>query len=173
MTESPDPLAFTPVPSASTRHDGWTPERQRRFIEALAATGGVAAAARAVGESSTTAYRLRERPGAESFARAWATAQSMADDRHFAQAMDRAVNGYLAPRYYRGERVGTVRRYDYRPVEAALRRITAPPTAAEEAAVAAFWAQGDEPAPLPGPSTPSATRTEADPGPFDTLKQRG
>jgi len=30
-----DPLAFHPVPSSSTRHDGWTPERQRRFIQAL------------------------------------------------------------------------------------------------------------------------------------------
>ena len=38
MSDSPrDPLAFDPVPSASTRHDGWTPERQRGFVYAYPA----------------------------------------------------------------------------------------------------------------------------------------
>ena len=144
MTELPDPLAFTPVPTASIRHDGWTPERQRRFIAALAASGGVTAAARAVGKSSTAAYKLRERPGAEEFTRAWATAQSMADDRQFERAMDRAVNGYEAPRYYRGQQVGVVRRHDYRLAAAALRRATTPFDPAGRAAVAHFWADADE-----------------------------
>jgi hypothetical protein len=31
--------AFTPIPRLCARHDGWTPERQRGFIEALADTG--------------------------------------------------------------------------------------------------------------------------------------
>lgn len=30
---------FTPVPTRSTRHDGWTPELQRRFVGALSAMG--------------------------------------------------------------------------------------------------------------------------------------
>ena len=114
MTDSDDPLAFTPVPTASTRHDGWTPERQRRFIEALAAMGVVAAAARAVGKSATAAYKLRERPQAKDFASAWDIAIAMAHDRAFEQAMDRATNGIITPRYYRGQQVGTVRRFDYR-----------------------------------------------------------
>jgi len=53
MTDSPDPeadtLAFTPVPSTSARHDGWTAERQRQFIDLLATHGGVAHAARTLG----------------------------------------------------------------------------------------------------------------------------
>jgi hypothetical protein len=114
MTDSDDPLAFTPVPTASTRHDGWTPERQRRFVAALAAMGVVAAAARAVGKSATAAYRLRERPGADAFAAAWDIAVAMARDHAYELAMDRAQNGILAPRYYRGQQIGTVRRFDYR-----------------------------------------------------------
>ena len=38
----------------------------------------------------------------------------MARDHAYELAMDRAQNGILAPRYYRGRQVGTVRRFDYR-----------------------------------------------------------
>jgi hypothetical protein len=50
-------LAFTPVP-VKPRRDGWTPERQLAFILRLALLGGVAAAAKAVGMSRESAYRL-------------------------------------------------------------------------------------------------------------------
>lgn len=36
---------FTPVPRKRNRYDGWTPERQRGFIEALAELGSVIAEA--------------------------------------------------------------------------------------------------------------------------------
>lgn len=42
--ERPPLPEFTPVPS-KPRHDGWTPERQKAFIEALADTGSVSRAA--------------------------------------------------------------------------------------------------------------------------------
>jgi hypothetical protein len=42
------PLPFTPVP-VRARHDGWTPERPRHFIAALADTRCIAAAAAAAG----------------------------------------------------------------------------------------------------------------------------
>lgn len=105
---------FTPVPSASKRRDGWTPERQARFIAALAAIGTVAGAARAVGMSAWSAYKLRDRAGAEGFARAWDIAQQMPGDRVYEQAIDRAINGVETSRYYRGRQVGTVRRPDFR-----------------------------------------------------------
>lgn len=93
MTDSPepDPLAFTPVP-ARARSDGWTP--------------GVG--------SGTSAYKLRERPGTESFARAWDIAQNIAGGMAFDQAIDRALNGVEVPRFYKGRQVATVRRPDYR-----------------------------------------------------------
>jgi hypothetical protein len=61
---------FVPVP-VRARGDGWTVERQGRFIGLFAETGSVAEAARRVGVSRTSAYKLRARPGAESFAHAW------------------------------------------------------------------------------------------------------
>jgi len=62
--------AFHPVP-VGTRRDGWTVERQARFIGMLVETRSVAAAARAVGMGRESAYRLRKRPGAAGFAAAW------------------------------------------------------------------------------------------------------
>ena len=62
--------AFTPVP-LRYRSDGWTPGRQADFLGRLADTGKVAAAARHVGMTRESAYRLRDKWGAESFAAAW------------------------------------------------------------------------------------------------------
>jgi hypothetical protein len=69
--ELPD---FVPVPRHCDRHDGWTEDRQRRFIAALADTGSVHAACKAVNMSQAGAYHLRRQPGAESFRAAWAAA---------------------------------------------------------------------------------------------------
>ena len=64
--------AFVPVPLRS-RADGWTAQRQAEFLAHLALTGLVGRAAKAVGMARETAYRLRRREGAESFAAAWDT----------------------------------------------------------------------------------------------------
>lgn len=56
--------AFTPVPRLRKRHDGWTPERKRLFIEALADTGSVRAAAHRVNMTPESAYLLRRHPEA-------------------------------------------------------------------------------------------------------------
>ena len=66
----PSFLLFDPVP-LKARHDGWSPELQRRFVVALARGASVDGAALGVGKSRTTAYGLRKRPGAEAFAVAW------------------------------------------------------------------------------------------------------
>ena len=56
------------------RADGWTPLRQAEFVGHLAETRSVTAAARAVGMTRETAYRLRTKPHADSFVAAWDTA---------------------------------------------------------------------------------------------------
>ncbi len=66
-----DPLDFIPVPRRTRRADGWTPECQRGFIQALAATGTVRRAAAAVGKAAFGADQLRKAEGSESFAAAW------------------------------------------------------------------------------------------------------
>lgn len=64
------PPFFAPA-ALRARCDGWTVERQCGFLAQLYLTGSVAAAARAVGMSRASAYRLRARAEAEGFARAW------------------------------------------------------------------------------------------------------
>lgn len=99
--------AFTPVPRQCNRHDGWTPDRQRRFIEALADTGSVEAACRAVDMSSVGAYHLRRQPGADEFRAAWEAALQLGIQRVEDVAMDRALNGVEEPVYSYGKLVGT------------------------------------------------------------------
>lgn len=118
--EAPLPPTFTPVPSRKPRHDGWTPERQRRFVAALARLGNVGAASRAVGMSATSAYNLRKRPGAQGFAAAWDDALEEASDRALAAAVERSQNGITLARLYRGRFIGTIHRFDNRDLLRAL-----------------------------------------------------
>ena len=123
MSDSPpDPVAFEPVPSASTRHDGWTAERQRLFILVLSKVGVVAMAARAVGMSRKSAYALLERAGPESsFARAWREAQAAGRVAVDFAAFERAIEGVEVPYFYRGRQIGVRRVYDNRLLGAAYR----------------------------------------------------
>ena len=117
MTERPHPPAlpaFTPVPRAKDRSNGWKPEVQRAFIEALADTGSVEAAARRVGRSSVGAYQLRRHPQGHSFAEAWKAALDKGIQRIEDVAMDRALNGVEVPVYSYGKLVGTRRIYNDR-----------------------------------------------------------
>lgn len=76
-TPAPEPgdddplLAFAPYLHAAPRRNSITPELQRRFVSALAASGIVNQAARSIGKSLEALYKLRARPGAEGFAAAW------------------------------------------------------------------------------------------------------
>jgi hypothetical protein len=98
--------AFVPV---TGRHDGWTPQRQRHFIETLADTGSVAAAARSVGMSEQSARRLRRRADARAFDAAWEAALERALQQLLPTAIDRALNGTLRQRWYHGEMVAEER----------------------------------------------------------------
>lgn len=103
------------------RCDGWSPLQQQRFIRALSVMGAVGPAARAVGMGRGSAYRLRGRAGAESFARAWDAAIGEGRARQFDYAMDRALNGVTTVRVMRGGSVSVAGGPDMRMVNAALR----------------------------------------------------
>lgn len=109
--ESDDQIPFDPVPSRSRRRDGWTPERQRGFIDALARCGSVMAAARHVGMSASSAYRLLDREGSESFAEAWDMAAEMGRDRVRDCSIDRATHGAWVPVMRKGKIVRMEFRY--------------------------------------------------------------
>ena len=104
---APDPdesaIPFTPVPRRRARRSGWTDDRQRRFIAALARCGSVSAAAKHVGMTARTAYKLLDCPGAESFAAAWDAAIDVGFARVEIDALDRALHGSFVPIYRRGK----------------------------------------------------------------------
>lgn len=109
----PPPIDFDPV-ALRHRIDGWTPAKQRRFIEILADTGSVDDAALLVGMSRESAYRLRRRTDATGFAHAWEAAIHTSTRRLIDIAFDRAVNGVATPIFYKGERIGERRAYSDR-----------------------------------------------------------
>lgn len=94
--EPPDPPLlpdFAPVPRKTRRVDGWTPRRQRAFIDALADTGCVHDAARRVSMTPEAAYYLRRAEGAESFRQAWEAAVEIGKRGLEDLAIDRVRNG--------------------------------------------------------------------------------
>lgn len=94
------------------RADGWSDAKQRLFVETLADTASVTEAARTVGMTTTSCYRLRRAPGAESFARAWDAALHAASARLVEVAFDRALNGVEHIVFDKeGRRIGAQRRY--------------------------------------------------------------
>lgn len=106
---------FLPVPLRA-RADGWTALRQAMFLVALARTRSVSAAAGEVGLSRVSAYALRARPGAESFAAVWDLALAggnwvqrkfTPEERHAA-----AIEGKVKPVVWKGRCVAIARKYD-------------------------------------------------------------
>ncbi|WP_310474013.1 hypothetical protein [Sandarakinorhabdus sp.] len=86
-TDNPQPPARQP------QHNGWTPERQQRFLDHLADVGSVAAAARAVGMTRQSAYWVRRQPWAAAFASSWDAALAGAGGWIEQLVMDRIVDG--------------------------------------------------------------------------------
>jgi hypothetical protein len=117
-------FVFTPVP-VKARRDGWHPARQHGFIVRLALCGCPATAARCVGMSRESAYRLRARPGAESFAAAWERALGWGESRQQDMALEQALCGGIKRVYYRGRKVDEYVVHDNRLLISLLGRLAA------------------------------------------------
>lgn len=91
------------------RHDGWTPERRLRFCAELARTGCVTDACRAVGMSTTNAYRTYDR--LPEFRQQWD--EALATPRPILEqaAFERAVYGVEVGIHRNGQVVATHRKY--------------------------------------------------------------
>ena len=94
-----------------------------RFLDCLASTGNVRAAAARVGVSRETAYRTRRRDAA--FMRLWDAALVHARSAAEAELATRALDGVPMPVYARGEHVATWHRQDTRLLLAHLGRLDA------------------------------------------------
>ncbi|HEX8257982.1 MAG TPA: hypothetical protein VF589_10130 [Allosphingosinicella sp.] len=102
-------IPFDPVP-VQPRRDGWTAERQRRFIGVLAETGVVRFAAAAAGMSESSAHRLAQRPDAQQFCNAWDAALRMAARPAAAKLYEYALDGMTETVWRDGEIVYQRRR---------------------------------------------------------------
>jgi len=89
---NPTDYRWVPV-RRKPRVDGWTEEKQRRFIETLADTGLVNLAAKAVGMTREGAYALRRAEHGAAFARAWDTARQHAGGLCEDMLFERAIAG--------------------------------------------------------------------------------
>ena len=113
-------ITFYPVPVAA-RHDGWTPAKQREFIDALAACECVRAASQHVGMTARSAYRPLNRADAANFAAVGDHAQREGISRTRDTAIERVLHGERVPHYYRGRLVDMHGRYSDRRAIAVLR----------------------------------------------------
>lgn len=154
VVDPPDPddplLGFAPYVHKAPRRNSITPDRQRAFIAALAATGIVTQAARSIGASLEALYRLRHRPGAEGFAQAW----EQAIDRGIARledcAVELAIRGEELPIVSLGQVLGTYRKHNFAHIRFVLSQRRA----------ARFGGGGNGTA-LPDPASPAYARLRA------------
>lgn len=129
MTDQSPQTQFTDIPPADElaqpkeRHDGWSPDKQVTFLEALARTGNVRAAATYAGLSRESAYKLRRRADGRAFARAWDAAIIHARDIFQDELMDKGLNGWSEAVWHQGEEVGTRERWSAPLFLAALSRL--------------------------------------------------
>lgn len=109
-----DPLlAFAPYVHLAPRRNSITPDRQRAFIAALAASGIVTQAARRIGASLEALYKLRAQPGAEGFAAAWEAAIERGLDRLEDCAVELALRGEELPIVSGGKLLGSYRKHNF------------------------------------------------------------
>ncbi|KQM19757.1 hypothetical protein ASE49_05065 [Novosphingobium sp. Leaf2] len=111
--DADDPLlGFTPYEHVAPRRNSITPDRQRAFVAALAASGIVTQAARVMGVSVEALYKLRHRQGAQGFAGAWDAAIDRGMMRLEDCALERAIRGEERPVVSQGRVVATYMRHD-------------------------------------------------------------
>ena len=92
------------------RGDRWNKPKMAEFLRQLAATHSVTAAARAVGMSRKSAYKLRSRLKGQPFDIAWEAAFRHGYDDLAQAALELALEGEEVPHYYQGELKATHRK---------------------------------------------------------------
>jgi len=140
----PERIPTTPI---RPRHDGWTAERQRIFLTALAETGTVSTACEEAGITPRSAYRLRADPRGADFAKAWDAALQLAVGRLTAIAFERATRGVPKEIWRDGQLVGHIREPSDRMLIFLLRHL-APSRFGREAGTAPAVAVATDPAAL-------------------------
>lgn len=110
MTQPSEPLP----PALTNPPDRWNKPKMAGFLRELAATHCVGSAAKAVGMSRQSAYKLRARLKGEPFDIAWEAAFQHGYDALHQAALERALHGVEVPVFHGGEQIGTRRHFDER-----------------------------------------------------------
>jgi hypothetical protein len=129
-------IPFEPA-EPRARIDGWSADKQRDFVEALADCGIIREAAARVGMSEKSVGRLRRRADGASFARACDAAKRLGAERLWSIAYERSIEGTVKRHYYHGELKAEERVFDNRLLIYLLGRLGSPaapemPTASAE-----------------------------------------
>ena len=106
-------IPFTPIP-LRPRQDGWTPEQQIAFIEALAETGWSRRPAGASACRTAPPTGSAAGPAARPFARRGTRRSIIRCTGSSRTPLARARNGVTRPIFHKGEQVGEWRHYDER-----------------------------------------------------------
>jgi hypothetical protein len=125
------------------RGDRWNKPKMADFLRQLAATHSVTAAARAVGMSRRSAYKLRSRLKGQPFDIAWEAAFRHGYDDLAHAALELALEGEEVPHYYQGELVGTHRKRHPQLITGLLkmRNSAGAPMLGRYAAAAEYWSE--------------------------------
>ena len=167
-----DILDFTPV-ELRYRPDGWTPAKQREFVEALADTGVIRTAAERVGMNERSVSRLRRRADARTFDIACTGAQRIGARRLVSIAYERAIEGTIKRHFFHGELKAEERVYDNRLLIALLNKLPDHHPADDRSGeVEANWepwmdALEQNLPPPPPPPVPPPVQTPAPPEPAE------
>lgn len=111
------------VRTRALRHDGWTPAKQRLFLERFAECGVITEACRGVGLSARSAYNLRDRD--PFFAAGWEAATIKARPRLADEVFSRSMTGVVERIYKDGVIVAERHRHDNKLAMAVLARLDA------------------------------------------------
>ena len=131
------------------RHSRWTQSKRVAFLEELAVTSNVTAAAEAAGMSRVQLYRIKKRDPA--FGAAWAEALREGYQALEIQLLERARNGTEKPVFFGGKQIDTTREFNdavalkllsaHRDAVAAERTAERPEAAPRETALAEIKAK--------------------------------
>jgi hypothetical protein len=138
---------YTPV-MLSPRRRGWTADRQRAFLTALAETGSVSVACKSAGITARSAYRLRNDPRGAPFAAAWNQAIYVATNALTLLAFERASKGSYREYWKDGQLVGETRQPSDAMLKFLLTRLARPGSTPVRSRI----------------GTPSSTRSKSCPG---------
>ena len=115
--------ALPALADRAQRYDGWTPDRQRAFLEAIAEGHTVGSACALVGMAQSSAYALRRRAAGAGFALGWRAANLLARDKVADTLLARAIDGQVETLTRPDGETITRHRYDNRLASTMLARL--------------------------------------------------